>query len=218
MKKFFERSKLWVIAFLAWVVVQFIGHSVRLKVVGYENAQKLVDGDEGFIIAVWHGRTLLPLHHCRGMGIWAITSLSRDGEIQTRLVTRLGFRTIRGSSRRGGMKAALMACKRLKEGDILSITPDGPVGPTRVVQDGTVYLARRAECPVVPLGVSARPAKLMKSWDSYLIPMPFARAAIVFGEPVAVSAEMDDEEARGLIKDALDEVQKKAQDLVREGC
>jgi hypothetical protein len=152
------------------------------------------------------------------MGIWAITSLSKDGEYQTRIVSRFGYRIIRGSSRGGGIKAALAACKKLREGGILAITPDGPLGPPNEVQEGIVFLAQHAPCPIIPIGVGVRPRKILPVWDSYALPMPFARCALVFGEPIYIPDGAEHmTAARETIRSAVDDVQRQAQLQVREG-
>jgi len=178
--------------------------------------RKLIDSGRGFIMAVWHGRTLLPIHYCRKMGIWAITSLSRDGEIQSRVVRLFGYRTVRGSSFGGAVRAAVAACKKLEEGGILAITPDGPRGPAMEVQEGIVFMARRVKCPIVPIGAAANKGWLMPAWDSFLVPFPFSRCAIVFGEPITLpeNQESDDESAELLVKNALDSAQRQAEEIV----
>jgi len=201
-----------------WLLIHFMGRTARIKTVGYERVTELACSGKGFIMAVWHGRTLMPEYLCRGMGIWAITSLSRDGEIQTGIVSRFGYRIIRGSSHRGGIKAALIACKKIEEGGILSITPDGPKGPTHEVQGGTIFLSERTGCPIIPLGVGASPRKLMSAWDSYLIPLPFTKCAIVFGEPIHIADIRAKGENPGeVIRAALDKCEMEAQSMVKEG-
>ena len=194
-------------SFLGWSTVMLLGMTARFKVEGYETVREFSESGRGLILAVWHGLTLLPLYYCRGTRTWAITSLSRDGEIQTRLVQRLGYRTIRGSSRRGGVRAALEASKKVRDGGTLSITPDGPMGPALQVQDGIVFLSTRSGCPIVPVGVAARPAMRMRSWDSYLFPAPFSRAALVFGEPFHPEAG---EVGAETVRIALERVQARA--------
>jgi len=219
MSKFGQELKYRLLSLSAWVLIHAIGHTARFRVTGYERVQELVKSGRGFIIAVWHGRTLLPVHYCRGMGIWAITSLSRDGELQTRIISRFGYRTIRGSSGRGGIKAALAACKRLQEGGILAITPDGPKGPPNQVQEGIVFLAQRAGCPIVPVGAGARPRMLMRAWDSYALPMPFAKCALAFGEPIHLTeGQLGNGSPEDILKAALDDVQRRAQLMVKEAC
>ncbi|MDH7480784.1 MAG: lysophospholipid acyltransferase family protein [Armatimonadota bacterium] len=214
-----ENTKCRLISFLAWLFVSIIGLTTRKKVVGFEHVQRLIESGQGFIMAVWHGRTLLPIYHCRGMGIWAITSLSRDGEIQTGVVSRFGYKTIRGSSGRGAVKAALAACKKLEDGEILAITPDGPRGPRRQVQEGIIFMAQRSGCPIIPIGAAARRRKLLPTWDKYAIPLPFSKCAIVYSEPITFGegATLEAaEEPELMLKRILDDVQRQAEEMVGE--
>jgi 3-deoxy-D-manno-octulosonic-acid transferase len=96
----------------------------------------------------------------------------------------MGFGTIRGSSSRGGASAALELVKVLKKGYPVAVTPDGPRGPAKVVKKGVSLIARRAGVPVVPYGVSAFPALRLKTWDRFLIPLPFAKIVISEGRPI----------------------------------
>lgn len=198
-------------------LIRVLGLTARFEIKGFEQMKGIMDEGKGLILAVWHGRTLLPVYYCRGLGMWAITSLSRDGEIQTRTISKLGYKIIRGSTRRGGVKAALIAAKRLKEGGTLCITPDGPLGPAHEVQEGIVFLATRANCPIIPVGVGLTGRKLLSAWDSYAVPYLFTKCAIVFGDPISPSeATTDDNGLAETIKNRLNEVQIQAQDIVGE--
>ncbi len=190
-----------------WLVSTGIAYSVRTKTVGEERVEKMIADGKGGIIATWHGTTMLPIFCCRHRGLWAIVSKSRDGELQNRLVQSRGFRTIRGSSGAQGLRAFLEAARRIREGAVIAITPDGPRGPACVVQPGTVLLAGRGGCDIIPVGVAIEPAWRLGSWDSHMIPKPFSKAVIVFGEPLRIDECRGDEEtdaARVLIGEAMD--------------
>lgn len=217
MKEFAIEMAFRLVSFLLWLIAWLLGRTCRFEVTGYENLQELVESGRGGIAALWHGRTLLPVYYCRGMGVWAITSTSRDGEIQTRVVSRFGYQIIRGSTYRGAIRAALIAAKRLRQGGILAITPDGPRGPYHEVQEGTVFLARRADCPIIPVGVGVRPRMILQAWDKYAFPMPFAKVALIFGEPIRVSEDSDPAPSE-IIKNALNDLERQAQAMVKEGC
>jgi len=199
-----------------WWVSYLIARTVRLKVEGFDHLMDYLSSGRGLVLAVWHGRSLLPIYYCRGRGIWAIISLSRDGEMQNRIVSRYGYRTIRGSSGRQGARAFLQSVKRIREGGTLAVTPDGPKGPDRQVQEGTILLAQRSGCPILPIGASARPRKLLGSWDSYMVPCPFGRGAVVFGEPIHVPPDIRDEEVpdwQARVQIALNDVEQHAEKL-----
>lgn len=206
------------ISIAGWLLIQFIGRTSRFSVKGFDRFRGMARSGQGSIVIVWHGRTMMPVFYCRNMGIQAIISLSRDGEIQSRIFKRFGFVVIRGSSGRGGAKAALTAVKRLQNGGSLAITPDGPKGPANEVQDGTIFMAKKAGVPIIPLGVGISRRKLMPTWDSYALPKPFCRCGLIFGEPLEISVDAGDDDLKEALKNALDQVQGEAQMLVGEEC
>ncbi|HXU90320.1 MAG TPA: hypothetical protein VFQ62_15810, partial [Methylomirabilota bacterium] len=75
-------------------------------------------------------------------------------------------------------------------------------------------LAATTGAPIVPLGVSARPARRLQSWDRFLVPVPFARCAVVFGAPVRVDRDADRETMRIAVERALQQATDSADRLV----
>lgn len=205
------------LSLLVYMLARFIGRTLRLRCENLDRLDALTSGSQGAIVVVWHGRSLIPANVFFKRGYWALISLSRDGEIQNRIFQRLGFRTVRGSTGRGGIRAAIQLAKTLAAGDVLAFTPDGPRGPSRKVQPGTIFLAQRSGCPIIPLGASARPRKLIGTWDRYMIPLPFARAAFIVGEPIYVAADADAaarEEATRAVEAAINACERRAETLM----
>lgn len=195
---------------LLWLISTGIAATVRFKTVGYEKLTRLVSDGKGGIVLPWHGVTILPIYYCRHMGFYSLVSLSNDGDLQDRLLRSRGFKTIRGSSGRGGARALLELTRKLQEGGLMAHTPDGPKGPVKKVQPGTVYLAKRSGCPVLPVGVACKPCKRLRSWDSHMIPAPFSRAVLYFGDPLHISADEDDAEAASRIEIAINDAERRA--------
>lgn len=206
-----------VLGFLIWAIARFIGLTLRIRYEHFERIDEIIRQRQGGILVTWHGRTLIPANVFRRRGYWALISLSRDGDVQDQVFRRFGYQTIRGSTGRGGVRAALQLAKKIREGGVLAFTPDGPRGPTHKVQPGTIFLAQRSGCPIIPLGISARPRKLLRSWDSYMIPLPFARAAFVVGEPVMVPPDLDEagrEQCAEVLERAINAVEQRAEQMM----
>ena len=136
------------------------------------------------LYAFWHGEQLPLIFTHRNMGIRILISRSRDGSLVSSVCEKMGFNTARGSSSRGGVSAARELVSALKKREPVAITPDGPKGPPEVVKKGISVIPGRAGTPVVPYGVSAYPAIRLKSWDKFMIPLPFAKLVISEGRPV----------------------------------
>jgi lysophospholipid acyltransferase (LPLAT)-like uncharacterized protein len=129
-------------------------------------------------------------------------------------VTRFGLSVVRGSSSRGGTEALRSLAASVRAGEDVAVVPDGPRGPRERLQTGLIVLAAATGAPIVPLAFAARPARRLASWDRFLIPMPFARAAVVFGAAATVPRGADREAARADVERALCEVTAAADRMV----
>lgn len=149
-----------------------------------------------FIYVLWHG-TLLPLTWAhRKRNVVAMVSEHSDGEIITRIMETIGYRTVRGSTSRGAARALLGACRVIEEGACLAVTPDGPRGPAESVAPGAAIIAQRTGAPMVPVSLRVSRAWRLKSWDRFMIPVPFASVTIAYGDPIYVDAATARDAAR----------------------
>ncbi len=161
-----------------------------VRFVGRDNYQKQLDTSAGFIFSMWH-ETIIPLTWImRKRGFTMLVSQNKDGEYITRVLNRLGYNTVRGSSSRGGFRSLITMAKLAREGKVLGITPDGPRGPRRVVQGGALIIAQRGNVPILPIMVAASPRKRLSSWDRFMIPLPFAKVVVAIGEPIRLDPEL----------------------------
>jgi hypothetical protein len=96
--------------------------------------------------------------------------------------------------------------RQVRLGRHVALTVDGPKGPARVVQSGVVRLARLTEAWILPISFSSSRPLFLRSWDRYLVPKPFSRNVVAYGEPFAVPQNMSDEVALAKIGAALNEV------------
>jgi lysophospholipid acyltransferase (LPLAT)-like uncharacterized protein len=178
--------------------------TLRIKCIGADQLDKMVSRGNGVILAIWHGNTMIPIYYLKNRGIIAIVSESRDGQLQGRLLASRGYRLIRGSSSRGGVKVLITSARMLKNGGTLAITPDGPRGPNREMQAGTVQLASKTGSTVLPIGVACQWGKRVRSWDKHLIPFPFSKAVIYFGEPIIIDENLKSiDEWTLIVQDAI---------------
>jgi len=78
------------------------------------------------------------------------------------------------------------------------ITPDGPRGPRFEFKPGALFVAQLSGVPIVPLAFAAKPAKVFRTWDRFVLPSPFARIVIAVGEPILLSRELSVEQINAL--------------------
>lgn len=177
---------------LVTLVIHLFRRTYRVRVFGqpYREAAISLHPAGSFCLALWHEYLLAGILTHAGQKIAPLASLSSDGEIVTRVMNKLGYRTIRGSSHRGGNEARNDLVDVSMAGWFTAITLDGPRGPRRRVKGGAVDVARRAGVSILPMTAAAdREWVLTKTWDQFRIPKPFARIAVQYGEPLSVSSD-----------------------------
>jgi lysophospholipid acyltransferase (LPLAT)-like uncharacterized protein len=146
-------------------------------------------------------------YHFRNMQIGIMISRSFDGECIARIVERLGYRPVRGSSSRGGAGALMGMRQELEEGHPAVFTADGPRGPIYVAKPGAVLLAAKTGHKICCFHVAVERAWILKSWDRMMIPKPFSRASFYITSPLTVPAAATDEqmeEGRQQVQASLD--------------
>jgi lysophospholipid acyltransferase (LPLAT)-like uncharacterized protein len=187
-----ERS--WrLIGFLGKHLVDLIGKTLRIRFIDFEKARQVI-ASRRFIIAVWHSRILLGSFVFQGWNGTALVSSSKDGEITARILQRQGHETIRGSTSRNAVRALARLIRALRtEVRPAVVVPDGPRGPRYKVQTGVITLAQKTGYPIVPLSSSAKRLKIFDSWDRFILPLPFSEAAVIYGEPLMIPGELDED-------------------------
>jgi lysophospholipid acyltransferase (LPLAT)-like uncharacterized protein len=172
---------------LGTVVLRVIARTWRLDVINAESHERL-RGSQPVIFTFWHGKMLPLLWRHRERDTAILISEHGDGEIIARIAHSLGYRSVRGSSSRGGERALLGTARELEGGRDVAFTPDGPRGPLESFAPGALIVAQRTGAPLVLISVDAARAWRLKSWDRFLIPKPFARVRIAYEDPLYVDA------------------------------
>ncbi len=202
----------------------FIGHYLRFalattrwKLEGRDHFAPFIP-DGPVIFAFWH--ECLPLMpalymHARrenpARAVTVMVSRHRDGRLIGGIMARFGTSAVHGSSSRpgpgqtdkGGAAATRAALSALREGQALVVTPDGPRGPPRVAAEGIAALSALSGTLVVPAAACATPVLRLPTWDKMMLPLPFARGALVCLPPLLLSREAGDiARVTGLLSDA----------------
>lgn len=181
----------------AWLIagyIRLLARTGRWRVEGDAPVQALLASGERIILAFWHGRLLMIPEAYRRLGgeqVHVLISEHRDGELIAQTIAHFGYRTVRGSTRRGAVKGLLGMLRIARGGGDLAITPDGPRGPREQLQMGVIEIARVTGLPIVPITFSARWAKRMSSWDGFMLPFPGSAGVMIWGQPLRVPAELD---------------------------
>jgi len=202
-----------VLSYIGWVLISIWSRTIRIQFIEKGIPDRLRAEGNNLIYAFWHGRQFLLFHNHRNTGIVIPASESRDGDIQAGILQHFGFDVVRGSSKRKGDRALLGLVDGLRKGKDIALAVDGPRGPIYEVKQGITYLAGKLNKPIVPVSTSAKRFWILeKIWDKYMLPVPFTRGVIVYGEPIVVRGIQEEEleSKRTELTDALNRVMSRA--------
>jgi lysophospholipid acyltransferase (LPLAT)-like uncharacterized protein len=183
---FFRKLRWSLIGILGKLALWLWAKSTRMKIIGEEGYKELRNKGKAVIFLVWHGRIFIVPYFFRKRGIMPLISPSQDGEIPAQIMSRWGYKNIRGSSSHAVIKVWNRMKNELKKGGEVIIVPDGPRGPDR---------------------------NFLKSWDKFLIFYPFSKVIAVYGPPMNVEPALKDdalEKERQKIERVLIELDEKA--------
>lgn len=175
------------------ILIDFLFLFSPIEKRGYSAVARLID-TRRFIFAFWHSRILLLSYNYKRLNASIMVSNSADGEVIAQVLQRHGHKTIRGSTRKGGLRALMKQIADMRaHGRPGVVIPDGPQGPRHKVQPGVILLAQKTGCPIIPLAYSSRRRKVFNSWDRFMLPYPWTRGVIIYGRPIDVPPKTDAE-------------------------
>jgi lysophospholipid acyltransferase (LPLAT)-like uncharacterized protein len=185
----------WVQKILTWLIfgyLKFVYHTSRWKVEGLQQADQIFQSGKPLIVCVWHGRmAMIPcMWHWPHISITSLVSLHTDGQFVGQALKHFGIPSTFGSTNRGGTRALKEMINRLKNNEIVFLTPDGPRGPRQVVSQGVITMAKLAKSSIMVVTFSTHRYIELKTWDRFHLPLPFSRGALIYG-PVLTCPEDD---------------------------
>lgn len=171
----------------------------------------LSKNNENFIYAFWHDQLLMcPFTWKNDLDILVLISKHKDGDIISRVISYLGFKTIRGSTNnpekiknKGGFIAAKKILSSLKKNICVGIAPDGPRGPRHEVAEGIINIARMSNKKIIPVALGFKSKWTLNTWDKFIVPKFFSSMKVSWGEPIEIQEE-DNVKYQILLKKELD--------------
>jgi hypothetical protein len=213
-----QRILLWFISSAGYLAIRLICPTLRFSI-SWEEPPSPPDAifERPVIYSFWHRSVFPAAWMWRKLGIAVMVSRSFDGEYIARIIEKLGFVAVRGSSSRGGSEALREMKKELEKGAAVAFTIDGPRGPKYVAKPGPVLLARASGMPMAAFYVALSDAWILKTWDEFIIPKPFSKALVRVSSKVHVPAQADEAQIRDfrdLLQQSLERVTRFAEQNV----
>ena len=188
-------------------IIKAISRTLKLSLDDRCGLSEELTSENSVIWAFWHSKVfLMPVIHKRFLSKrkgTVLTSPSRDGQIIVEVMKRFGVSAIRGSSNRSPVRALRESIEYLQSNtqSDLAITPDGPRGPSKVLQPGVIKLAQQTGVPIMPISISYSKSIRPNTWDGFEIPMPFSTVTVVLHEFHRISEVITKKELEDLSRD-----------------
>ncbi len=199
---------------------RLLARTVRWQFEGRANVSKAHASGRPILWLFWHEQLSLFItyaHRFVGGNKFTIVTLGGEdrGDILSIFAAALGASPY-GVDMKGNPMAAgrsvLRIINAMKNGKESFLAPDGPSGPAFIAKPGASFLARKAEAAVIPVGGYTRGGYALRRWDNYLLPFPFARLRMVFGQPIFFNKKDKDELVTEKIVEAVTAVYQRARE------
>lgn len=181
-----------IIAYIAYVYINLVYYTSHWDFKNRAIIDDYIQQKKPFILVFWHGH-LFMMACCWRWNVQfnMLISNHRDGRLIAKVVSYFGIKTIVGSTEREGFAAARQIIAKLKQGQIIGITPDGPRGPCEHVSDGVLQLARLGNVDIIPIAYSCARIKELATWDKFRFAKPFCKGVFVAGDPIKPSKDLE---------------------------
>ncbi len=197
----------------AYMVLMFIGKTSRKVFINYQIRERFAEEKTPVIYSFWHNRLLYLAYLYRKRFVGVMVSRHRDGDYIAEVMKKCRLTAIRGSSTRGGPAALKGIIEYVVQQRFdIAFTPDGPRGPKYTLQDGVLQTALKTGFPIVPICWNARKKIVFNSWDNFILPFPFNKFIVVYGNPIYVRSKEEIENKRKELHKAMMETVKIADD------
>jgi lysophospholipid acyltransferase (LPLAT)-like uncharacterized protein len=172
---------------LLYRILRSYSATFRLTIVNENQWLNELAQGRRILLCVWHQQFFSAIRHFKKYAKYhpsLMISKSLDGEIIANIAERSGWYAVRGSSSRDGGIALKEMAARLKQYGLAGHVLDGPRGPAGVVKPGIISLAQATDAVIVPIFIKAEKAWYFNSWDKFMVPKPFSRVSMNFGEMI----------------------------------
>lgn len=203
------------LAFIAFIYIVFVKITSNIKYENIDSPKKYWQNKKPFILAFWHGQLMTFSYTWKiNKKLNILASSHSDGRFGASIARYFKVNNIPISSDSSNLSLRPIF-KILNSNNYIAITPDGPRGPKEKVSEGIIKIAKISKVPIIPVGFGSSKNFCLKSWDSFLITLPFSKCRIVWGDSITIPENLEDQEIatyKKIIEEKINECVKKAKE------
>ena len=203
------------LALIAFIYIVFVKITSNIKYENIDSPKKYWQNKKPFILAFWHGQLMTFSYTWKiNKKLNILASSHSDGRFGASIARYFKLNNIPISSDSNNLSLRPIF-KILNSNNYIAITPDGPRGPKEKVSEGIIKIAKISKVPIIPVGFGSSKNFCLKSWDSFLITLPFSKCRIVWGDSITIPENLEDQEIatyKKIIEEKINECVKKAKE------
>lgn len=183
LKNFFVQN---ILGFLTFLYISAVNFTSSIQFENESVPKQFWDADKPFILAFWHSQLMMiGFSWKKNKNVNILASGHSDGRFGAIVGKYFNLNNIQTSKKNKSISLKFIF-KLLNDNNYIGITPDGPRGPKEIVSEGIIKIAIKSKVPIIPIGFWSSKNFKLKSWDSFLITLPFSKCSFVWNKPLEI--------------------------------
>ena len=211
LKNFFVQ---YILGFFTFLYIHTVKFTSSIQFENESIPKQFWNNDKPFILAFWHSQLMMiGFSWKKNKNVNILASGHSDGRFGSIVGKYFNLNNIQASKKNKSISLRSIF-KLLNNNNYIGITPDGPRGPKEIVSEGIIKIAKTSKVPIIPIGFWSSKNFKLKSWDSFLITLPFSKCSFVWNKPLEIPYNIQENQIQHyqkLLQEKINQSVKKAQ-------
>ena len=211
LKNFFVQN---ILGFFTFLYIRAVNFTSSIQFENESIPKQFWNNDKPFILAFWHSQLMMiGFSWKKKQNVNILASSHSDGRFGAIVGKYFNLNNIQTSEKNKSVSLRSIF-KLLNDNNYIGITPDGPRGPKEIVSEGIIKIAKTSKVPIIPIGFWSSKNFKLKSWDSFLITLPFSKCSFVWNKPLEIPYDIQENQIQHyqkLLQEKINQSVKKAQ-------
>ena len=203
-----------ILGFLTFLYIRAVNFTSSIQFENESIPRQFWNNDKPFILAFWHSQLMMiGFSWKKNKNVNILASGHSDGRFGAIVGKYFNLNNIQTSKKNKSIYLRSIF-KLLNDNNYIGITPDGPRGPKEIVSEGIIKIAKSSKVPIIPIGFWSSKNYKLKSWDSFLITLPFSKCSFVWNKPLEIPYNIQENQIQHyqkLLQEKINQSVKKAQ-------
>ena len=211
LKNFFVQN---ILGFFTFLYIRAVNFTSSIQFENESIPKQFWNNDKPFILAFWHSQLMMiGFSWKKNKNVNILASGHSDGRFGAIVGKYFNLNNIQTSKKNKSISLRSIF-KLLNDNNYIGMTPDGPRGPKEIVSEGIIKIAKSSKVPIIPIGFWSSKNFKLKSWDSFLITLPFSKCSFVWNKPLEIPYNIQENQIQHyqkLLQEKINQSVKKAQ-------